>query len=299
MKVSFIIPMYGVAPYIERCARSLFDQTLESCEFIFVDDSSPDNCSSLLMELVTAEFPHLQNRITMIRNASNLGVSETRNIALRVAKGEFVIFVDGDDWVDSELAEDLLIEEIVNNADVVSSNFYRCRGEARSYANAPFIGGRIGSLHLLASQSFAIENRIWGLLIRRSLIVENEISFDPEITLGEDYLFLMKVLYHARNIAHIDAPLYCYRVDNAASSMNTISESHTKSYSMAIEKVEKFLTSREEASDFRTTTMLMGLNLRKWLLLRSSHRKSLSTFVLRLYMLVVNSIWYLRWRLFA
>lgn len=289
--------MYDVAPYIERCARSLFTQTLDSCEFIFVDDCSTDNSSALLMELVTSEFSHLQRQITLIRHASNLGASESRNTALKIAKGNFVIFVDGDDWVDPELAEELVIEQLINNTDIVSTNYYRSQKEHNSQVKTPFIGGRIGTLHLLASQSFAIENRIWGLLIRRSLITDHAITFNPQITMGEDLLLLTQLLYHSRNIAHINKPLYFYRTDNTTSAMNTISEKHQSSYVKATEQVIEFLNSHSTENEFRITIYLLKCNLKKWQIMRSSHTLTPHAILLRSKMLILNTIWRLRWQL--
>ncbi len=287
MKVSFIVPMYGVAPYIEQCARSLFDQTLESCEFIFVDDSSPDNSSEILMELVSGEFSHMQERITLVRHASNLGVSEARNTALKVAKGDFVIFVDGDDWVDPDLAEELVIEQINRSADIVSSSFYEVHKGGNHLCRAPFIGGQNGSLQIVASQNFAIPNRIWGLLIRRSMLVESGVLFDPQLTMGEDFLALVKMIYHSRVVAHTSAPLYYYNMGNADSAMNNISQRHKKSYIRAVYRAHEFLSNR---GDYRFTLMLQRLNVKKWMLLRSPRRSHPLTFIIRLFALCINTL---------
>ncbi len=299
MKVSFIVPIYNVSPYIEQCARSLFTQTLESCEFIFVDDCSTDNSNAQLMELITNEFPHLQSRITLIRHASNLGVSETRNTALKIAKGEFVVLIDGDDWVDLDLAEELIIEQLINNADIVSTDYYRTHAEQKEYVSAPFIGGRLGSLHLVASQGFAIENRMWGMLIRRSLLVDHNLTFDPQITMGEDLLLLTQLLYHARTVAHISEALYLYRMDNNSSAMNNICDRHKKSYTIAVEQVSAFLNAHSSNKEFQITLRLLRRNHKKWQIMRSGHTTTPHALILRLYMLILNTIWRLRWQLFA
>lgn len=291
MKVSFIIPMYGVAPYIEQCARSLFDQTLESCEFIFVDDSSPDNSSEILMELVSCEFSHMQERITLVRHASNLGLPESRNTALKVAKGDFVIFVDSDDWVDPELAEELLIEQVISDADVVSSNFYDVVNGKKTLHKSPFIGGRVGSLNIIASQSFAIQNRVWGMLIRRSLLEKNKLGFCPQITMGEDFLFTVQLIHMSHRITHISKPLYYYRLDNGGSIMNNLSKSRKIGYLRTAWRVREYLQNQPDSNEYRWAIKLQRLNLRKWLLLRSPRRSHPATFVLRLYALIINTFW--------
>ncbi|MFI3248259.1 MAG: glycosyltransferase [Rikenellaceae bacterium] len=294
MVVSFIVPMYDVAQYIEQCARSLFSQTLESCEFIFVDDCSTDGSAELLMELVTHEFSHLQNRITLVRHASNQGVSETRNTALTIAKGNFVIFIDGDDYVDPELAEELVIEQLLDNSDLVFSNYYNlANGETKESRN-PIIGGREGSLQLLASQSFAFANRIWGVLIRRSLIMNNDLRFEPQIVMGEDFLFLTQLLYHSQCIAHVGKPLYIYRTDNDSSATKSISLDKQNSYIEAVKRVEEFLTGCVDGDRYRVVIKLLRLNLRKWLALRRGEGLRPFTIYLRGLLVVVNAIWWLR-----
>lgn len=289
--------MYGVAPYIERCARSLFSQTFESCEFIFVDDCSTDGSSETLMELVSHEFSHLKDRITLVRHASNLGASEARNTALKIAKGKFVIFVDGDDWLDPDLAEELVIEQLTNNDDIIFSNYY-CSAEGRNkICRVPKFGGRMGTLQVLASQSFAVPNRIWGILIRRSLIVDNRVEFNPRLTMGEDFLFLTQLLYFARSTANITLPLYFYRVDNESSIMKNISRTKQISYIRSAREVDNFLGNREDHDKFRTTRSLLRHNLIKWLIMRSGHGLYPKALFTRCYTFILNSLWWIRWQL--
>ena len=103
-KVSVVIPVYNVEKYIERCARSLFEQTLDSIEYIFVDDCSPDN-SIAVMENVLAEYPHRKEQIKIIRHEVNQGPYAARRHALQAATGDYVISCDADDWVDYDLYE--------------------------------------------------------------------------------------------------------------------------------------------------------------------------------------------------
>ncbi len=297
MKVSIIVPMYNVAPYIERCARSLFAQSFSRCEFIFVDDRSTDGSSGLVMELVTSEFSHLQGCVKLIRHASNLGVAEARNTALKVANGDFVLFVDGDDWTDPDLVEELVIEQHMNGADIVSSSFYEVRGGENHKRKGSFIGRRTGSLHIVASQSFAIPNRIWGMLIRRSLFDREEFAFDPRLTIGEDFLMLLQLLYHSTLVANVSQPLYYYNMDNESSAMKSLSISKQISYIRAVGAARDFLMERKDADEFNRTIRLMRFNLRKWLKLRRRGKNHPTTLLMRLSALLLNGVWRLRWQL--
>ncbi len=285
--------MYNVAPYIERCARSLFSQTFESCEFIFVDDCSTDNSSEQLMELLMGEFSHLRSRVALVRHASNLGVSEARNTALTTAKGKFVIFVDGDDWVDPDLAEELFIEHLVNNSDVVFSNFYHVENGHDKVKRIPSFGGRMGTLQMLVSQGFGVPNRIWGGMIRRSVIEDNSLRFDPQISMGEDFLFLAQVIYYSRDVAHASSPLYYYNADNEHSAMQRITRRKQLSYIRSVLRVDHFLEDKE----FRGAKYLMFRNLQRWLLLRRGDRYTPRALVVRGYAFLLNVMWWLRWQI--
>ena len=95
-KVSILVPVHNVEKFIEKCARSLFEQTYENLEYVFVDDCSPDKSMDVL-ERVVDEYPTRKSQIKVVRNAVNKGASESKNIAVANATGEFVSFVDSDD----------------------------------------------------------------------------------------------------------------------------------------------------------------------------------------------------------
>ena len=102
-KVSVVIPVYGVEKYIERCARSLFEQTMqEGIEYIFVDDCSPDRSIEIL-EKVLKEYPHREPQVKIIQHSKNQGIFYTRNTGVENATGEYIIHCDSDDWVEPDI----------------------------------------------------------------------------------------------------------------------------------------------------------------------------------------------------
>ena len=105
-KVSVIIPVYNVEKYIEKCARSLFEQTLDDIEYIFIDDCSPDN-SMLVLSKVLKSYPKREAQVRIIRNPENKGVAYSRTIGMKAATGEYMIHCDPDDWVDKELYQNM------------------------------------------------------------------------------------------------------------------------------------------------------------------------------------------------
>ena len=103
-KVSVVVAIYNVAEYIEQCMRSLFEQTLDSVEYVFVDDCSPDDSMEIVSRVLT-EYPQRQGQVNIIRHEQNMGVAVTKNDGIRNATGEYFIVVDPDDYVERDMLE--------------------------------------------------------------------------------------------------------------------------------------------------------------------------------------------------
>ena len=121
-KVSFIVAMYNVATYIEQCARSLFAQTEKDLEFIFVADASPDNCTEIVRR-VMGEYPERVPQVKIVRHEQNKKIIETRRDGLSAATGEYVTFIDGDDYVEPRHAELMYAKAVQSDADCVICDF--------------------------------------------------------------------------------------------------------------------------------------------------------------------------------
>ena len=119
IKVSVCIPVYGVEKYIERCARSLFEQTImDGIEFIFVNDCTKDKSIEIL-EQVVEKYPQRKNHVKIINRQRNGGLVAARNTALEHAAGDYIIHCDSDDWVDRDLYEKMYEQAVVSGADLV------------------------------------------------------------------------------------------------------------------------------------------------------------------------------------
>ena len=122
-KVSFIVAMYNAAAYIEQCARSLFEQTEKDLEFIFVDDASPDD-SGDIVRWVMEDYPERMPQVKIVRHERNKGIAPTRRTGVEVATGDYVIFIDGDDYSEPKLAELAYDKAVETGADIVLYDFY-------------------------------------------------------------------------------------------------------------------------------------------------------------------------------
>lgn len=122
-KLSVVVPIYNVEAYIERCATSLFEQTLSSVEFIFVNDKTPDRSIDILEE-ISQKFPFRKPHIRIISHTQNLGSAVARISGIKIAQGEYVTFCDSDDWVEPEMYEKMFDRVSGANCDIVYSNYY-------------------------------------------------------------------------------------------------------------------------------------------------------------------------------
>ncbi len=288
--VSILVPIYNVQSMIVECARSLFKQSYEDCEFIFVDDGSTDYSYYRLRDVIDLEFEELNDRIRIVRHSRNRGVAEARNTAMECANGEFILFVDSDDWVAPNLVQSLVRQQRENDADLVSSDFYRTTKNSTQYIHTHWIGGREGSLNIVLAQSFALPNRVWSLLIRRSMIHRNGIRFDGSINYGEDSLLLVKLLYFAREIDHVNKPLYYYRADSAGSYSNNPSRSSIHNYIRSQLMIWDFMSERDAVRRYYQALLLGRMNLRRWLVARK-RGAGIGGLLYRSWCFILNKVW--------
>lgn len=122
-RVSILVPIYGVEQYIERRARSLFEQTCQELEYVFVNDCTPDKSMELLSG-VLEDYPERKGAVKIVNHEKNRGLAASRNTGVENATGEFVCLVDSDDWLERNAVEVLLEGQQKKDADMVSGKPY-------------------------------------------------------------------------------------------------------------------------------------------------------------------------------
>ena len=210
-KVSIVVPVYKVEAYIEQCVRSLFEQTLENLEFIFVDDASPDE-SVAIIKRVLDEYPQRKGQVKFIRHEHNMDISQTRKNGLNAATGEYFIYVDSDDWVEPNYAELLYNKAQETGAEVVICNFYNYYSEKEwvLVGTPPHGEGMKGEMLRDDTLNRQCSPNLWIRLVSRSLFDENDIAW-PVCGMAEDLVLSSQFSYYAKSLAHVDVPLYHYR----------------------------------------------------------------------------------------
>ena len=201
--ISIIIPIYNVELYLQRCVDSLLKQTYRDFELILVDDGSPDRCGVICDEYAAAD-----PRISVIHK-QNGGLSDARNAGLAIARGEYIAFVDSDDWVAPDYLERLFTALTETSADICACAVLKTDGTAAvpaEKAGVPEAFETAQALKLLVCDS-VFHQYVWNKLYRRSVI--SDILF-PKGKTNEDEFWTYRVFGNARKVARIPDVLYFY-----------------------------------------------------------------------------------------
>ncbi len=205
--VSMIIPVYNSEKVIERCLRSLVGQTYENIEIIVLNDGSQDHTMQVL-----DKYAQLDARIRVI-NKPNSGVSDTRNQGLKLAKGDFVQFVDSDDWLPNDATEQL-VNGMLQNCEMVICDYNRV------VENNIIVKGHIPEEGPISRTEFALYMMkapanyyygvLWNKMFRMDIIKAHELDFPKEIDWCEDLRFNLEYLQYVKQVYVLQKPLYYY-----------------------------------------------------------------------------------------
>ncbi|MEI6752264.1 MAG: glycosyltransferase family 2 protein [Paludibacter sp.] len=212
-KVSILIPVYNVELFIERCANSLFSQTYHNIEFIFVNDCTPDNSMQLLRKVIP-QYPNRKDQILIVNHAENKGIGQTRNSLLSSATGDYLMWVDSDDFITVNAVEILVSAIEDSGADIVTSDSYIFyKGEQNQKRFSQHFP-EDSKQYIEAIAGHQARAALWGTLSKRSLWIENEITILKSSTYGEDYFATVQLFYFANKIKVIHSPFYYYNLIN-------------------------------------------------------------------------------------
>lgn len=214
--VSVVVPVFGVEKYIERCARSLFEQTLPEMEFIFVDDCTKDRSIEIL-ERVLEEYPHRHGQIHIVHHENNKGLPQARKTGIQLAKGQYIAHCDSDDWVDRDMYRSMYNVARCKNADIVFCDFLL----ASDYGNKAVLQNTVDCCDngylILELLNDNIHGGLWRVLTSRQLYGND--LFYPYSNMCEDLVMNMQLLNKAHAITWLHEPYYYY-YQNVASISN-------------------------------------------------------------------------------
>lgn len=241
MLVSVIIPVFKVSRFIERCARSLFEQTLQDVEYIFVDDASPDDSIDILKRCLEC-YPQRKDQVLILTHEQNKGLPAARNTGLAVATGEYVFHCDSDDFVEKDMLDEMFWAAKVNTADIVYCDFYLSFEKNERYMGNPIYKTaddmlRIGLL------GGTMKYNVWNKLVKRSLFTDNDIQFPAGHAMGED-MTMVRIAACAEKVTYVPKAFYHYVKLNANAYSATMSERHMADIRYNVDQTVDFLQMR-------------------------------------------------------
>lgn len=214
-KISVIVPVYNVEKYLHVCLNSVLNQTYQNFEIICIDDASTDSSLEVL-----EYFAQKDSRIKIIKQDLNQGPGHSRNCGLKVAKGKYIFFLDGDDWIDFNTFEILIKHADDNNLDLLFFNEINFHEETREFSidgnlnEDSFIKFRnivFNHFDLNKENLFKLSSHVWNKLYLKSFLDNNNISFSNENLTYEDIPFFYKVITSADRISLIKDKFYNFR----------------------------------------------------------------------------------------
>lgn len=260
-KVSIVVPVYRVEKYLAQCVDSLLAETLTDIEIILVDDGSPDNCGSI------ADAYALLDRRVRVIHQKNAGLGPARNAGIAVATGEYIGFVDSDDWIDPEMYQRLYEAAKREGADIAVSGHRDMTGDCVL----------ISKMHPLAGQTLVSEEEIHSVrkrlfghapeekeveafpmsvcmsLYRNDMIRMHKLRF-CEI-MSEDTIFNLDAYRHAKAITFTDGTDYCYRKENQASITQSFSYSKGQRFLQFLLELARLAEQEDEECILRAKRM--------------------------------------------
>lgn len=219
--ISIIVPVYNVEKYIERCIDSVINQTYKNLEIILVDDGSNDKSG-----IICDEYAKKDSRIKVIHK-ENSGVSNARNKGLDNATGQYIAFIDSDDWIEPDMYEYMMQKMIENNVDMVRCQLKKIYEDGRTaisykvsnqiYTNMK--EERIGMI--LEVLNGRILPCFSTMLVKKEIIDRLNLRFDSELIVGEDMLFVIELYSHINSIYWCKKVFYNYYIHDQSTSMQS------------------------------------------------------------------------------
>ncbi len=239
-KVTVIVPIYNVEKYIQRCAESLMEQTMDDIEYIFIDDATPDN-SMTVLENTLEKYSVRKDYIQIIHHPTNKGLPAARNTGLKAATGEYIFHCDSDDYVEPDMLETLYETAVKNNADIVWCDWFLTFGQNERYMKQPDYDTPLDAVKAMLGG--AMKYNVWNKLVKRELYHENDIVFPEGYGMGEDMTMILPFAF-AKKIKYIPKAFYHYVKTNTGAFTQNHSVKHLTDLQYNVSRIERSLSNK-------------------------------------------------------
>lgn len=231
--VTVVIPVYNVERYLEECLASVINQTYRNIEIILINDGSTDSSGAIADKIAKKDL-----RLQVIHKI-NGGLSEARNIGIKIAKGEYITFIDSDDYIDKKFIDTLLHSAFKFDADIIQCDNTRKANLMGSGINKTISITGVEAFEKLMKYK-TLSPTVWAKLYKLSLFKNNGLSF-PIGRLHEDTALLYKLVYFSQQITHISFTLYYYRINNTSIMNSHYSDKHYGSVIQYHNELDEFI----------------------------------------------------------
>ena len=243
--VSILMPIYKVEQYLEKTLNSIFTQTYPNIEYVFVNDCSPDHSLQVLTDTI-AKHGIDKDKYVIVNHRQNEGIAVSRTDCIANAKGDYIFFVDSDDWIEKDAVEEMVAATKSGTIDIVGCDYMKdfSSGETTYYRENYAETCRDNLLRCL---NYDIATVLWKLLIRRRLF--DNFSITPHVDIVEDYIMSVKLYYYAQSFVAIPKAFYHYvQYNQARVSLQTLwsVNMHIK----GVQEVEQFCREKGLYDDY-------------------------------------------------
>lgn len=254
--VSVIIPVYNVEKFVGKCTESLMRQTLDDVEFIFVDDASSDGSVTEIKKVVAC-FPERADRVHIIHHDCNKGLPTARNTGIAASTGEYIFHCDGDDFVEPDMLESMLVKAQEEDADFVWCDWYLSFGESERLMRQPDYKTPKDALYGMLRG--AMKYNVWNKLVKKSLY--DGIVFPDGNAMGED-MTMIRVVTRAQKVAYCPGAFYHYRRTNTGALTQNYSEERLLELQENSQTTIDFLQENIDSTDVKKEISFFCLNIK-------------------------------------
>lgn len=242
--VSVIVPIYNSESYLSRCLNSLMNQSLKNVEFILVNDGSTDNSNTIIKKYMQQD-----SRFSLIEQ-KNLGVGTARNNGIKKAKGDYISFVDSDDYIELQMLEDMYLTALSKDLDIIVSRYQKVNSNNQIIQQGPDYSNFDKESMFKSLLTMSIPSVCWNALYKRSLFKQSDCLFPSKNIYNEDTATLYKLFYYANSIEFTNSIYYNWHyVPN--SKTNSISLKHIDDMYRIVQSFKKFLLEHNIYSHYK------------------------------------------------
>ena len=269
-KISVIVPVYNTEKYLHRCIDSVLAQTYKDFELLLIDDGSKDSSGA-----ICDEYAARDSRVKVFHK-ENGGVSSARNAGLAIASGDWIMHLDGDDWIAPDIQERLIRKGEDTGADIVMGDFLFAYSDRDILYSLPdWDNNKTASLNRYITSVWTC---VWGGIHKRSLYEEYQLKSPQGVTYCEDFHLMARLCYHAKKVVNVHQPFYHYR-QQEGSVMHNLNKRTEQDEQWVYQDIIRFFKEQGVYDDYRKSMCWRMLKATQELVLDKSTWKTFQEMV--------------------